>query len=463
MLTVIAFLFALSLLIAIHEYGHYRVAVACGVKVLRFSIGMGRPLWRWTPRGGETEFVIAALPLGGYVKMLDGREGDVPAADAHRAFNHQSLGKRTAIVAAGPLANLALAVMLYAIVNWTGVQQPRALLAQPPTGSVAQQAGLQARDWVRAAQHVDAANGMPGPAQPIGSFEDLRWHIITATLAQRDVVLHVTQPDGHRARQVLLPLAALNARDMDAQLQQRIGILSPWSAPHMGTIMAGSPAEAAGLRPGDVVQRVDGQEIVDAAHLRLLIQSAADQGRPDRPHTQQWDILRDGSALRLPVTPERIDSPGGTVRGRVGAYIGTAPEMVTVRYGLWEGLTAALQKTWEVSALTLKMIGRMVLGQASLQNLSGPLTIADHAGKSASLGLVQYLVFLALISVSLGVLNLLPLPVLDGGHLLYYLWEAVTGRPVSDQWTQRLQRVGVALLLVMMAVAFFNDINRLWG
>lgn len=460
MLTVIAFLVALSLLIAIHEYGHYRVAVACGVKVLRFSIGMGRPLWRWTPKGGETEFVIAALPLGGYVKMLDGREGDVPAADAHRAFNHQSLSKRTAIVAAGPLANLALAVVLYAVVNWTGVQQPRALLAQPPSGSIAAQAGLQARDWVQAAQHVDAVGGTSGPLQPVRSFEDLRWHIITATLAQRDVLLHITQPDGHRARQVLLPLAALDARDMDAQLQQRIGILSPWSAPHMGTIMTGSPAEAAGLRSGDVVQRVDGQDIVDAAHLRLLIQSAVDKGNP---HIQQWDILRDGAALRLPVTPERIDGPDGTTRGRVGAYIGTAPEMVTVRYGLWEGLTAALQKTWEVSALTLKMIGRMVLGQASLQNLSGPLTIADHAGKSASLGLVQYLVFLALISVSLGVLNLLPLPVLDGGHLLYYLWEAVTGRPVSEWWVQRLQRVGVALLLVMMIIAFFNDINRLWG
>lgn len=488
MLTVIAFIVALSLLIAIHEYGHYRVAVACGVKVLRFSIGMGKPLLRWRRPDGETEFVIAALPLGGYVRMLDEREGPVAPEERHRAFNTQPLRHRAAIVAAGPLANLVLAVALYAVVNWIGMPQPRAIVASPAAQSFAAQAGLRGQELVHSVRPVAAgaatsaaatASGQAGAGTtvdmsgipdaeaagsiPIHSFEDLRWHLVQTALARQDLLLAVTDADGQHPRTLHLPLSALQASDMDAATLERIGILAPWSAPRLGEIMPGSPAQAAGLQEGDVVWSVDGIPVVDAVQLRRLIRESALQGLPVPQH---WEIRREGRLLAMQVTPEAVATAMGETpgqQGRIGAYIGGQLEMVTVQLGPLEGLQAALHKTWEVSMLSLQMMGRMLVGEASLKNLSGPLTIADYAGKSASLGAVQYLVFLALISVSLGILNLLPLPVLDGGHLMYYLWEAVTGRPVSDLWMQRLQRVGISALLAMMTIAFYNDINRLWG
>jgi regulator of sigma E protease len=456
MLTIVAFIVALGLLVAVHEWGHYRVAVACGVKVLRFSVGFGKTLYRWKPKkqrpGQDTEFVIGAFPLGGYVKMLDERESPVPAEEKHLAFNTQPLRSRALIVAAGPAANLLLAVLLYAAVAWWGLQEPQPVLASPVAGSLAQQAGLQGGETVTRA-------GFDGEEQsPVRSFEDVRWLLTKGALDGRDVRLSVDE-SGRRAREVVLPLSQLQAPDADAQLFRRIGLVGPYTQPVLGDVVAGGAADRAGLRKGDEVLRVGATPIVDGLQLREWIR---EQGATGSPAAVPWTLRRDGRELRLDVTPDTATDAGRRI-GRIGAYVGAPPPMVEVRSGPLEGLWRGVVKTGEVSLLTVKMLGRMVIGEASLKNLSGPLTIADYAGKSASLGLVQYLVFLAMISVSLGVLNLLPLPVLDGGHLMYYLWEAVTGRSVPDAWMERLQRGGVAVLLVMMTIALFNDVTRLFG
>jgi regulator of sigma E protease len=457
MLTLVAFVVALGLLIAVHEYGHYRVAVACGVKVLRFSIGFGNTLYRWQPKrqrkGQSTEFVIGAFPLGGYVKMLDEREGPVAPHERHLAFNTQPLKSRAAIVAAGPVANLLLAIVLYAAVNWYGVQEPKPILASPVPGSIADRAGL------RGGEQVESA-GFEGEAlQPLRSFEELRWLLTRGALDGRDVRLQLALPGRGTTAETVLALSGVESREADAQLFRKVGIVGPWTAPVIGEVIASGAAQRAGLRQGDRVLAVGPTPVIDGQQLRELIRGSAAGGQGLR---QSWRLQRDGRTLEVPVQPDAVTDGDKTI-GRIGAFVGAPPEFVAVRYGPVEGLWRGAQRTWEVSVLTLRMMGRMVIGQASLKNLSGPLTIADYAGKSASLGLSQYLVFLALISVSLGVLNLLPLPVLDGGHLMYYLWEAVTGKSVSDAWMDRLQRGGIAVLLVMMSIALFNDVTRLFG
>ena len=454
MFTLVAFVVALGLLIAVHEYGHYRVAVACGVKVLRFSVGFGKPLLTWRRKGSPTEFVLGMLPLGGYVRMLDEREAPVDPAERHLAFNTQPLRSRALIVVAGPVANLLLAVLLYSVVNWTGVEEPKPVLGSPVLASLAERAGLRGGEWVLKTAQPDEA-----PSE-VNSFEDLRWRLTQAALSNQDMTLWVADSEAGATREVTLPFANLDVREADASLFQRIGIMGPWSEPVVGDVMAGGAAAAAGLLEGDRVLKVDGQPVGDGQRLRALIRAGV--GPAWQAVEQRWTVRRGGQTRELVVTPAP-EPQGDAWVGRVGAYIGAAPEMVTVRFGPLDGVWQGAVRTAEVSWLTLKMMGRMVIGEASLKNLSGPLTIADYAGKSASLGFTSYLLFLALISVSLGVLNLLPLPVLDGGHLMYYLWEAVTGKPVSDLWMERLQRGGIALLVAMMSIAFYNDIARLLG
>lgn len=449
MLTLLAFVLALGILITVHEWGHYRMALACGVKVLRFSVGFGKPLLRWQGRNGGTEFVLGALPLGGYVRMLDEREAPVDEAERHLAFNRQPLRARAAIVLAGPVANLVLAALLYAVVNWVGMPEPQPILAAPVSGSVAQRAGLQG------AEHVLAVQVGEDEAVAVQSFEQVRWSLTQAALEKQDVRLTWQLADASAQHTTLLPLSQLPRDALDGNLAAAIGVQLPWSPPVVVRVMENSVAAAAGLQADDMVRQAFGVPVVDGAQLRQLI-------RQHPAESNVWTVERAGRQLQLTVVPESVQDKHGPI-GRVGAYIGGEVDMVTLRQGPLQGLWAGVTKVWDMSVLSLKMMGRMLIGEASLKNLSGPLTIADYAGKSAGMGLVQYIAFLALVSVSLGVLNLLPLPVLDGGHLMYYLWEGITGRPVSELWMERLQRVGVSVLLLMMCIAFFNDISRLLG
>jgi len=451
--TVLAFLLTLAVLIVVHEYGHYRVAVACGVKVLRFSIGFGRVVWRHQRSPEHTEFVLSALPLGGYVRMLDEREAPVAPDELHRAFNRKPLRQRAAIVAAGPIANLLLAVLLYAGSHWIGVDEPKAVMGTPVAGSLAERAGLRPGDWAQAWQDGE------GQWVPVRSLNDLRWHVTQHVMRGEPLQLQVSDAAGRGNRQVRLGLDELGAQEMDATLVKRIGLGPAYSEPVLGEVKAGGPAQAAGLRQGDQVLRVDGQVLSDAQGLRERIRASVRDGQAQ---AMVWQVQRAGQTLDVTVTPRAVRD-GERLVGRVDAFIGAPPALVKVQMGAFEGLAQGAERTWEVSSLTLRMLGRMVIGQASLRNLSGPLTIADVAGQSAQQGLAYYLGFLALVSVSLGILNLLPLPMLDGGHLMYYIFEALTGRPVPDQWLERLQRGGIAVLLLMMSVALFNDVARLLG
>jgi regulator of sigma E protease len=451
--TILAFMLTLGVLIVIHEYGHYRVAVACGVKVLRFSVGFGRVLWRRQATPDSTEFVLCALPLGGYVKMLDEREGPVDPRELGRSFNRKPLLQRTAIVAAGPAANLLLAVVLYAAAHWIGIEEPKAVMGPPVAASLAERAGLRAGDWAR----EWSSDGVEW--HELRSMTDLRWEVAQAVMRGERLQLMVTDRDGHARRNVVLGLDTLGTSEVDSKLMQRIGLGSIFSEPILGEVKVGSAGAQAGLRAGDRVLSIDGVAVVDGSAVRDAIRASARDGVAK---TMQWRLDRAGQTLELAVTPT-VANEGGQQIGRLGLFPGQAPEMVTVRYGVVEGLSQAVTQTWQMSALTLKMLGKMVIGQASLKNLSGPLTIADYAGQSVRLGLAYYLGFLAVVSVSLGVLNLLPLPVLDGGHLMYYLFEGVTGRPVSELWLDRLQRGGVAIMLMMMSLALYNDVARLLG
>lgn len=445
-----AILVTLTVLIFVHEYGHYRAALACGVKVLRFSLGFGPVLW--SKQRGDTEFAVSALPLGGYVKMLDEREGAVPPEELHRAFNRKPVWQRSIIVLAGPMANLVLAVALYAVVAWVGVQETKPVIAAPAAGSLAETAGLRSGDWLRAA----SADGQDWTE--LRSMSDLRWQLMQAVIDRKALSVEATAMGSEGRRRIVLdlPKAAL---ELDVNILDRVGIRGAFARPLVGKVTPSGPAAKAGLRTGDLVTEINGQPVHDSLSAIAAIRKSL---RGGQAQMVTMTFSRSGQLQTLSMLPV-VEQVGGKAIARVQAEIGEFPEQVEVRYGFAEGLSHGLKQAWEMSVVTLQMMGRMVIGQASLKNISGPVTMADYAGRSAELGPVYFISFLAFVSLSLGVLNLLPVPVLDGGHLMYYLFEGVTGRPVPEIWLERLQRVGLAILILMMSLALYNDVVRKLG
>ncbi|HYC48412.1 MAG TPA: RIP metalloprotease RseP [Burkholderiales bacterium] len=446
--TAVAFLVTLGLLIVIHELGHYWIARLCNVKVLRFSVGFGKPLWVRRRGPDATEWVVAAFPLGGYVKMLDEREGDVAAHEAHRAFNRQTVERRFAIVAAGPVANFVLAVLLYWLLFMHGVPGLKPVLGPVLENTPAAAAGFRPGDTITKIGE-----------EPVQTWQDARWVLLQHAVNKGRVPVATRSESGERAEREL-DLSRLSPADLDSDFLRTLGLTrqQPVLAPVIGNVVAGGAAERAGLKAGD--------EIVSINNRRALVWDdivSAVRSHPGRELT--FEVRRDEARVTLAVTPEVYTEAGKPV-GRIGAgpkvdRAALAALTIEVRYGPVESIGKALYKTWDTSVFSLQMLGKMIVGEVSLKNLSGPITIADYAGQSAQMGWVSFLLFLALISISLGVLNLLPIPLLDGGHLMYYVFEIFKGSPVSDKAIEIGQHLGMALLFVLMAFALYNDINRL--
>jgi len=450
LISLIAFAVTISILVGFHEFGHLWVAKRLGVKVLRFSVGFGKPLWKRTAGADRTEYVVAAIPLGGYVKMLDEREGQVDWQERHRAFNRQKVGARIAIVAAGPLFNFLLAIAAYWLMFMIGVTGVKPVIGNVAPNSLAAQAGLEGGD------RIVSVNAEPTP-----TWETATIGIIDQALEQGKALIMVQDQGAGTSRHVL---DLNNTRQIlgEGNLLDKLGI-RPWQPSVeavIGEVIAGGPAERSGLRPGDRIISADGKPIgqwqawVDYVrvhpdeHIRLIVER--------------------GGASRILSLHTDVEHEQGERVGRIGAYphIDRAKleaMQVDVRYNPFLAFAMAAEKTWDFSLLTLRVLWKLVAGEASLKNISGPVTIAQFAGVSALMGISAFLGVLAIFSISIGILNLLPVPVLDGGHLLYYFIELIKGSPVSEYAQAVGQRIGLAVLAGLMALAFYNDFARLIG
>ena len=448
--TALAFIVALGVLIVFHEFGHYFVARLCNVKVLRFSVGFGDPVWRRRYGKDGTEWAIGRFPIGGYVKMLDEREAPVEAAERHRAFNRQSVWRRIAIVVAGPVANFVLAVLLYWVLLMHGVPGLRPAVAAPPAGTPAASARFEAGELVL---RVDGA--------PIDTWHELRWHLLQAAVDHGTVALEVEALD-RSIRVRHLDFASMTTDNLDENFLDAAGLkrYQPPLPPVVGQVAEGSVAAGVGVQVGDRIVAIGEQPLADWGQLVAIVRTHG--GKPLELH-----IVRGAVTTTIAATPEPVAENGAQI-GKLGIgpkvdAAAMARYVTQVSFGPVDAIGEAFAKTWEASAFTVRMMGKMVTGQLSVRNLSGPLTIADYAGQSAQLGWVAYLGFLAIISISLGVLNLMPVPLLDGGHLMYYFVEVIKGKPLSDRILDIGQRVGVVVLFGLMAFAIYNDIYRLFG
>lgn len=445
----VAFVGLLSALIFFHELGHYLAAQICNVKVLRFSIGFGRVIWQRRLGKDKTEWALSIFPLGGYVKMLDEREESVNAKEKHRAFNQQSVGRRSLIVAAGPVANFLLAILLYWLVFMSGSEELLPILGSPPQGSPAAVAEIRNGDLVRS---VDGA--------AVQTWDDFRWLVLQKAVNQDAVQFEVIN-DQNEISVRRLSLAATGLQGWEGDPFNSLGLVfyRPNIPAVLGEIVKNGAADRAGLLAGDKIVGVDKRPILFWHDFVILIRESA--GRSLRV-----EVERHGAIATVDVLPDTISERGATV-GKIGVAV-SRPDInirkikTFVSYGIFDAARKAVFETWDKSVFSLQMMGKMLIGEVSWKNLSGPVTIADYAGKSAKLGVDYYLKFMAMVSISLGVLNLLPIPMLDGGHLMYHIIEIVRRRPLSERVMEKAQQVGISVLVVLMAFAFFNDLSRLF-
>ena len=440
--TILAFLLALGPLIIFHELGHYTVARLCGVKVLRFSVGMGKVVWSRRFGADQTEWAISALPLGGYVKMLDNRDPATAAKteiEAKREFTRQNVWKRIAIVAAGPLANFILAIAVFSGLYMYGIEDASTRVRFMPETAAVYQAGLRGGD------RIVAVNG-----KPVAAWSDLRFEVLQAAIDKTELRFDVLQPGGARF-EALVPASALDVNDIDKDVLGVLGLAVERAPARIGKVFEDGAAARAGIQADDVITSVDGKPVRDGIELTQMIRASG--GR-----TLALAGTRAGQPLALSVTPLVDPSSKAAV---IKAQVLSPAEMVTVPAGPFEAVAKASRTTWDSAIMQVKLIGKMIMGEVSLKNVTGPITIADYAGQTARSGPIDFLRFIALISISLGVMNLLPIPVLDGGLLLYYSLEVLTGRPLPERVSEIAQRAGVGLLFMLMALAVFNDVARL--
>ncbi|NOX76007.1 MAG: sigma E protease regulator RseP [Gammaproteobacteria bacterium] len=447
-ISVLALVVTLGLLIAFHEFGHFWTARKLGVKVLRYSVGFGKPLLMRRSGPDQTEYVLAMIPLGGYVKMLDEREGEVAPEEQHRAFNRQTVWRRFAIVAAGPMFNFIFAILAFWLMYVIGVPGMKPIIGEVLPESPAAVAGFQTGD------QITSINGHLTP-----TWSTARITLLDETLDADSVSVVVRGKDG-QAQTLTLSVADIPAEKKQKNLFSHLGLAParPLLPAVLGELKAGGAAEQAGLRSGDQVLSANGEPLADWMAL-------VDVVRKNPGNSLQLEVERDGAVLNIGVTPAVTEQDGKSV-GLIGAGVKPAgpppPELAAeVQYPVFEAMGVATAKTWQLSVLTLRMIGKMFTGEVALKNLSGPITIATYAGYTASIGIGAFLYFLAVVSISLGVLNLLPVPLLDGGHLMYYLIEMIKGKPLSDAVQARMQHVGVAFLVLLMTLALYNDVARL--
>lgn len=451
----VAFLLALGLLISIHEFGHFWVARRVGVKVLKFSVGFGKAIWSRRGKADGTEYAIGAIPLGGYVKMLDEREGEVAQEELASAFNRKSVWQRIAVVLAGPMANFLLAIVVYWIVMMIGISGIAPLIGDVSSGSAAEAAGFEYEDRIVSIENT------PTPSWSDARIALLQHALETGKPDQRDIIFEVETAAGALAERRL----AIDTRTFlkgEADVVGALGFEQWW--PRVPAVIGGlqpdGAALAAGLEVGDHIISADEVSIETWRDWVLLV-------RANPAETLSLQVERDGQTRAIELTPRERDNGNGEVIGFIGAWETMSFEeaqkaRVTVSYPPVESFIKGIQRTWEMSLLTLRMLKKLVIGQASLENISGPISIAQFAGQSASIGIDHYLNFIALISISLAVLNLLPIPMLDGGHLLFYSYEVVFRRPLPERAQLLGQQIGILLLAGLMALAFYNDIWRLF-
>jgi len=446
--TILAYLVAFGVLVVVHEFGHYSVARLCGVKILRFSVGMGKIIYSRRLGHDQTEWAISMLPLGGYVQMLDARDQDmsaVTAEDLKREFTRQSVWRRIAIVAAGPIANFLLAIALFCGLYIHGAPEPIARLGVVAEHSLAAQAGLHNGDL------ITAVNG-----QPIRNWSDLRWNLVQLAVekntAQLDFERAANNQQPKSTGSATVSLDGVSAEDLEGDFMRRLGLVLARSITRFGPVQANGPAMRAGLRENDRVLSVNDVPVTDVSQFQDIVHAAAGK-------VLHLGVQRNGSDMNFDVIP-LAENEGGRTVGMIKVALQPLPEMIYTAESPINALQKAVRQTWETSVLQLKMLGKMIIGQVSWKNITGPITIADYAGQTARIGAISYLNFIAFISISLGVMNLLPIPVLDGGLLLYYSLEVLTGRPVSARFGEIAQRAGLGILMTLMIVAVFNDLAR---